>query len=207
MAGCKLTYFDLPGRAAVPRYALFKAFGKDGWTDERINGETFAKMKAEGSLPLNGLPVLTLKDGTVMSQSGPIARWAGKQAGLYPDDLTEALKVEEAMDTFAEIVAKCPHDPDPEQKKKKREEFAQAWMKSACTMLEKRYAASDASPFLLKEMTLVDLALYTFVQGLLEGFFDYIPGTYIDDFPTLKAGHQAVKDSDFMKKYYESYKN
>jgi hypothetical protein len=43
-------------------------------------------------------------------------------AGFYPDDLLEALVVDESMDTCSEIMSTAPQDPDPEAKKKKRQE-------------------------------------------------------------------------------------
>jgi len=206
MAGCKLTYFDLGGRAFAARVALFKAFGKDGWTDERINGEAFGKGKKEGAYPLGSVPVLTLKDGTVVAQSTAIAKWAAQQGGLYPQDATEGLFADEVIATLEEISSKCPQDPDADKKKQKREEFAAEWMKVACTMLEKRYTAVD-SKFLFAEMSLPDLMMYGFIKGLLDGFFDYIPGSYIDDFPKLKAAYEAVKESDLMKSYLENYQS
>ena len=41
----KFTYFDVAGRALPCRVALFNAFGKDGWTDERLSFAEFGEKK------------------------------------------------------------------------------------------------------------------------------------------------------------------
>mmetsp|Transcript_44839 Transcript_44839/g.100740 ORF Transcript_44839/g.100740 Transcript_44839/m.100740 type:complete len:206 (-) Transcript_44839:81-698(-) len=205
MAGCKFTYFDGAGRATPARVALFKAFGGD-WEDERIDWATFQKMKADGDFPLGSVPVLTLKDGRKVVQSEAIARWAGRQGGLYPEDPTEALLVDEAVTTFFEVLGKCPQDPDPEAKKAKREEYAAGWMKVALTTMEKKY--SDGGPFLIgSTLTLADLSLYCVVSMIVDGSFDHVPASYMEGFPALSKAAAQVKESPTMVAYYEKYKN
>ena len=41
----KFTYFDGAGRALPCRLALFNAFGKDGWTDDRLSFADFGPKK------------------------------------------------------------------------------------------------------------------------------------------------------------------
>ena len=86
-----LTYFDAAGRVFGLRACLFKAYGKEGWVDNRVAFKDWRQLKQ--TTPLGTLPTLTLADGSVMVQTESLARWAAKQAGLYPDDPLEALKV------------------------------------------------------------------------------------------------------------------
>merc|ERR1719271_1583485 len=134
----KFTYFDGAGRALPCRVALFNAFGKDGWTDDRLSFADFGPKKAAGAFPLGSLPVLTLPDGREICQSMAIAVWAAKhgEKPLYPSDPTEALLVDEVFQSAFELLGKAPQDPDQEVKKKKREEFAAGGMKTFMQMLD-----------------------------------------------------------------------
>ena len=98
-----LTYFDALGRGSVGRIALFKALGKNGWIDDRISGDEFAKLKRENKLPLGSLPVITLPNGLRVSQSTAISRWAGKKSTLYPSNPNQALLVDFILETVNEI--------------------------------------------------------------------------------------------------------
>jgi prostaglandin-H2 D-isomerase / glutathione transferase len=172
------TYFDFGGRAFAVRVALFKALGKDGWEDERIDGPTFARRKAAGELPLGALPMITLPDGLKVSQSTALARWAGRQSTLYPTDPTAALIVDFVMETANEILGKSPTSKDPDEKKKAREEYSQSgFMFRAMSALEARY--DDASGFCTGSLTIADLVLYGFVDMVLTGNFDYVPSSYM----------------------------
>ena len=172
------TYFDFGGRAFAVRVALFKALGKDGWEDERIDGPTFAQRKAAGELPLGALPMITLPDGLKVSQSTALARWAGRQSTLYPTDPTAALIVDFVMETANEILGKSPQSKDPDEKKKAREEYSQSgFMFRAMSALEARY--DDASGFCTGSLTIADLVLYGVVDMALTGNFDYVPPSYM----------------------------
>ena len=74
------------------RVAMFKAFGKDGWIDERLQFPEFKERKP--TLPLGYLPVLSI-DEEIFTQTEPMVRWAARISGLYPIDLKEAMRVDE----------------------------------------------------------------------------------------------------------------
>ena len=116
----RLLYFQGTGKCYGVRMAMFAAFGKHGWIDERIaqTGEPGSHpdgvSRGPGAwrdLSVNriALPELTLPDGSTVCQSMAIARWAARwatehgRAALYPSDATEALRVDEIM-TFQEEV-------------------------------------------------------------------------------------------------------
>ena len=56
---------------------MFKAFGKAGWVDERIEFAEWPELKP--TTPLGSLPFLTLPDGRVVSQTDAMMRWAGRR--------------------------------------------------------------------------------------------------------------------------------
>ena len=124
MAGCTVTYFDIAGRGFPVRFVLFHAFGKDGFVDERLKFEDWAARKP--TTPLGYLPILTLADGTIVTQTDAIVRWAGSKGEkpLYPRDPDVALFVDQVGYLCQEVLFKCPQDKDAAEKKKKREEYS-----------------------------------------------------------------------------------
>lgn len=202
----KLTYFPFPGRVFGVRVAMFKAFGKDGWIDDRVPFAEFGEKKAAGEYPLGAVPVLTLPDGRTICQSAAIGAWAARQGGLMPTDITECLVVEELMATLQEVLAKTPSDPDNEVKKAKREEYAAGWMKGAMVLLEKRYSVT-ASAFLMDEICLADFMLWGVVNMIQTGDFDYVDPAYVADYPKLVAAAEAVKSHPITVSYFENYEN
>ena len=113
-AGCdskkpKLIYFNIEGRAFPIRAAL--RHGNVEFEDYRLKdyGELVAMRGPDGAnekIPLGVVPVLELPDGHVIAQSLALLRWAGKQSGLYPEDILIAAIVDEACDSVAEVRSK-----------------------------------------------------------------------------------------------------
>lgn len=107
----ELTYFNVPGRVAGLRMAMFAAFQKDGWVDKRIEFTQWPELKK--TLPPQYVPVLSLPCGTQVHQADAVLRWVGKRCGLYPtqDDeasLREALLIDEMVSTIYESLSKAP---------------------------------------------------------------------------------------------------
>lgn len=103
----KIVYLDLPfWRAEVARLALFIADIK--FDDFRINSEEFSYLIENGKLkdgtliPFHQLPVLVI-NGQSIAQTGGIARICGKLSGMYPEDMIEAGKVDQIIDTVTDI--------------------------------------------------------------------------------------------------------
>lgn len=107
----KLTYFDARGRAEYIRQT-FAAGGID-FEDERIDGPKFKEMKTEGKMIFGSLPVLEV-DGVQYGESGAILRYAGKLAGLYPDGLLDAMKVDQVVDVLETVMVNAYKDKSPE---------------------------------------------------------------------------------------------
>jgi len=109
-----LTYFAAPGRAEILR-VLYCMEGKD-IEDKMITGEEWGPLKASGTIPLGGqLPILTLSDGTILTQSIAITRYAAKMTGMYPLDPLTAQKadaVQDCLKDIGEASYKAKEDPD-----------------------------------------------------------------------------------------------
>lgn len=95
-----LVYFQLKGRAELSR--LIFTCGEVSFEDQRLSFEDYAQMRSRGDLPFGQLPILKLGD-TVISQSCAIARYAAKQAGLYPIDHLQAGLSDMIVDAWRDI--------------------------------------------------------------------------------------------------------
>lgn len=192
----KLTYFDGAGRAFALRVALFKAFGKDGWVDERISFSEWPALKP--TTPLGALPVLTLPGGEVVTQTDAMMRWASRLSGLYPDDPREALVCDAITCTCFEMLNKSP----PSSEKEKREEYAAGFLTGACTMLEGKLG----NGFILGDsLSLADLMVYTVTLMLLSGDWTHIPASFLDAFPKLRDHNALVQGHELVVAYAANY--
>ena len=97
-----LLYFDIDGGRAEPiRLALH--FGQIEFDDVRFPMKSFPEVKA--TTPFGQVPTLTV-NGQVITQTNAILRFVGQQVGLYPDDLMEALLVDEVLDVVEDMIDK-----------------------------------------------------------------------------------------------------
>ena len=83
MAEPRLTYLDIESLAEPTRLSF--AIGGIAFEDVRWSPQTVAEERE--ALPFGQVPPLT-SGGKVYAQSGALLRWAGRQARLYPTDLS-----------------------------------------------------------------------------------------------------------------------
>ncbi|MEQ9620459.1 glutathione S-transferase family protein [Coleofasciculus chthonoplastes] len=95
-----LVYFQGKGRAELSR--LIFTCGEVPFDDQRLSFEEYGQMRSSGELPFGQLPILKLGD-TVISQSCAIARYAAKQAGLYPIDHLQAALSDMIVDAWRDL--------------------------------------------------------------------------------------------------------
>jgi len=208
----KLTYFGLAGRLWGLRVAMYAAFGKEGWQDERIAFADWANT-FKPIMPLGSLPVLTLVDGTMIAQTDAITRWAGKQGGLYPEDVNDALIVDEVIATSFEALGKTPTGAkDDEEKKIQREEYAAGFLSKALALMDKRVETANAAgrgPWVSGgKLSIGDLTLVMLTEMILGGQFDYVPASLIlEGFPLLAAHRDSVKGHTLVQEYVKNYPN
>ena len=198
----KLTYFNLAGRVFALRVALFKAFGKDGWTDDRIEFTQWPELKP--TMPLGSLPVLTLTDGRRVTQTDAMLRWAGRAAGLYPSSADEALLVDEITFSVIDVLSKTPSAAGEEGKVKRTEYAESGLLFMVCTMLESKVGDDWLSP---SGMSVADLSVTTLVDMIVTDDFTHVPPSYMDGFPKLKALGERVHKSELVTSYLGAYAN
>ena len=95
----KLTYFDIEGAAEPTRLAL--ALAGQEYEDDRVNFSDWPEMKPK--TPYGQLPLMTIDDGPVKTQSMAMLRWVGAtlSKSLYP--LDKIYDVEEAIGVIEDM--------------------------------------------------------------------------------------------------------
>lgn len=78
----------LPFRAMAETTRFILRYGSIQFKDEMVWGSTFANRRDRGHYPFDKVPCLHIASTTV-AQSGSIARYAAKLAGVYPSDHEE----------------------------------------------------------------------------------------------------------------------
>jgi glutathione S-transferase len=195
-----LTYFNAPGRAFAIRVCL--GIANVDYTNAHITFPELVASKADtASFPLGQVPTIKVGDRT-FAQSGAIARWAAKKAGMYPrDDDLAALAIDEALDTAQEFSGSVPQLPDAELKKAARA----IWLEKKFPVFMGyfgRKVASGPGPFLFgAELSLPDLVLFSSLNGLATGDWDYIPSTCTDAYPWAATLREAVRAHPAVVKF------
>ena len=96
----KLNYFAMHGRGEAIRVALHKA----GVEYENQLITNWPEVKP--TMPNGQVPVLDIIGGPRLVEGSAILRFIGQSHGLYPDDPLDALKVDEAVDSYYETLGK-----------------------------------------------------------------------------------------------------
>ncbi|MCS5634002.1 MAG: glutathione S-transferase family protein, partial [Candidatus Marinimicrobia bacterium] len=178
----KIVYLDLPfWRAEVARLALFIADVK--FDDLRINSAEFSYLQENGKLmdgtliPFNQLPVLVI-NGQSIAQTGGIARICGKLSGMYPEDMIEAGKVDQIIDTVTdinELLNPSMRENDPIKKRVMRAELANKDLPNYFGYLEDILNANNSNWFVGGKMSVADIAVWGLLGWIASGVLDDIP--------------------------------
>lgn len=201
-------YFDFPfWRAEVSRLALH--LGGVEFEDKRIDFKTF---KESGKAPFGQAPILEV-DGKVISQTGAIARYCGKQGGFYPrDDDFAAAKIDELIDTATDITSCIGPTMRMEEAEKleARKKLVADKLPMYFSALEGIMKANGSTGFFVgNKMTIADLAMWRLFGWIKGGVLDGIPTDVMDSYPLLiklfddMDSHPKIKawmDSHYPKK-------
>ena len=210
-----LYYFKIPfWRAEVTRLALF--IGDVPFNDYRVEGKEIDDLKATGLLPnkkiapFKQLPVLDV-DGKIVAQTGAIARFCGKLAGLYPKDNDfEAAQIDQIIDTAQDInylVTLSSRDKEKERLELARKILATKhlpkWFQFLDNLLEKN---NESNFFVGKKISIADLAIWRLLGWLTSGLLDGVPTDILEPYERLKKLREEVynhpKVHEWMIKTY-----
>jgi glutathione S-transferase len=202
MTDYKLTYFDMEaGRAEPVRIALHAA--GVNFEDIRISFPEF--METRDSLRFKCVPVLEV-NGVAVTQSNAMCRYAGKMAGLYPEDPLQALYCDEAMGAIEDALhqAVLTFGLEGDELKTAREKLVAGWLtvflRGLNEMLER-----GGDYFADNRLTVADLKVSGFSKWLMSGDLDHVPTDLVERLaPLLVAHEQRVAGDPVVVSYYES---
>ena len=152
----------------------------------------FAASKSDTArFPLGQMPVLTLPDGKLVTQSVAIARYVAKRANLYPEDPLEALFVDEIIDVTSDVISSAPQNPDNDIKKQLREEWAANKLAKFLAFFSTK--VQGGGYLVGGRLTVADIFLYNVIRALRSGSYDYVPTDVDAAFPALGAYYDFIK--------------
>ena len=188
----KLIYFDMPfWRAEVARLPLFMS--NIDFEDFRITSDDNKFLKENGKLkdgtiiPFRQLPVLVL-EGQSIAQTGAIARICGKISGMYPEDMIEAGKVDQVIDTVTdinELLNPSMRENNPAIKKQMRVDLSKGALPQYFGYLEEILKSNNSGWFVGNEMTIADIAVWSLLGWIAQGVLDDIPQDLSKSFERL----------------------
>merc|ERR1712137_637639 len=182
----QLIYFGLPESIRQTLKA-----GNVEFEDVRLTQEEFQQRKATGEFAFGQLPVLVLDNGTKVTQSNAILRWAGKQSGLYPQDDTLALQVDEVLDgieDFVNMIRPGLRTADEAEKKAKIEEAVAGPCVPYLQGLEALAVRNGSNGYFVgNSTTIADMKLTELIGFMTSGFFPGLNAAVIEPYPNLLA--------------------
>ena len=195
----KIVYLDLPfWRAEVARLALFIADVK--FEDLRISSAEFNYLQENGKLmdgtliPFNQLPVLVINSQSI-AQTGGIARICGKLSGMYPEDIIEAGKVDQIIDTVTdinELLNPSMRENNPIKKRVMRAELTNKNLPNYFGLLENILSANNSNWFVGEKMSVADIAVWGMLGWITSGVLDDIPTSIVNPFKRLTKLYNEV---------------
>jgi len=199
----EFTYFAINrgGRGLGIKCCLFKA--GLAFDDVQLTFEEFGKAKKEGKYAC-GLPQLKLPNGKVFTQSFAILRYAGKLAGLYPEDPEQALACDVVMDVVFDLMAKVPGGDTPDVKKKAREEYAATKMKNYTDELSRLIDTNPGTFAVGNSITIADLALFFYTDCIMTGNFDHVDKGYLSAWPSVVAVDALIRKDPVVTNFLGS---
>jgi len=207
LAGCTVSYFDAPGRGEAVRLALVVA--DVSFTDERVSFLEWRGKKP--TLPFGSMPVLTLANGTVITQQRAILRFIGKQAGTYPTDPMAAFRADERMDAVEDLIQKTNFAGaglEKDAKEAARKEAVETGAAAALLVVVDKhleifgYLSHPGSTFDGASVTVADLHCFATTNMIISGLYDGVPGTCLDSFKNIQALRAAVAKETRVAKFY-----
>jgi len=201
MTQFKLTYFDFDGGRGEPiRLALH--IGGIAFEDVRLTFSEF--QEARQTFRFRALPVLEI-DGRPVTQSTSLARYVGKNVGLYPTDDLQALYCDEAMDACEDLSHAIGNTfgLKDDELKQAREELVQGPLATYIKGLDGLLARGGGQFFADGCMTVADLKVFVQTRALAKGVLDHVPTDIVEGLaPSLAAHRDRITNDSRITAYY-----
>lgn len=198
----KLTYFDFNGGRAEPaRLALH--IGGIPFEDNRFAPAAFPEVRK--TTPLNQVPTLQVGN-SVVTQGDAITRYAGKLAGLYPEDRLQALFCDEVMSALEDVNVKigATFGLTGEDLKKARDTLSTETLPRYLRWLQARLDSSGGAYLADNRLTIADLNALVVLRWLRSGKLDHIPNDLVATVaPKLAEYMDRIGNTPAIAEYYE----
>ena len=201
MSKMKLTYFDFNGGRAEPA-RLAMHIGGIPFEDNRFAAKDFSEIRK--TTPLNQVPTLQVNDVQV-TQSDAITRYVGKQAGLYPADVFQALLCDEVMGVLEEVNVKigATFGMTGEDLKNARDALVAGPLTRYLRWLQTQLADHGGEYFADNRLTIADLKALVILRWLSSGVLDHIPGNLVEtEAPKLRIYMDRIAALPAIAQYY-----
>lgn len=199
----KLTYFDFSGGRAEPaRLALH--IGGIPFEDHRFAPADFPEVRK--ATPLGQVPTLQVNDVQV-TQSDAITRYAGKLAGLYPEDPFQALLCDEVLGALEDINISigATFRMTGDELKNARQALAAGTLPKYLRWLEQQLASHGGEFLADHRLTIADLKAFVILRWLGSGKLDHIPVDLIETAaPKLQDYVSRIAKLPAIAEYYAS---
>jgi len=176
----KLSYFPGRGRAEVTRLLFAAADIK--YEDHRIPSDQWPTVKP--TTPWGQMPFLEIDGKSVIAQSGAVARYVARVAGLAGSNPLESAQIESIHDATGDLgmqLAKARFGSE-EDKKKAAEDNVKTHIPQWSALFEKHLKANNGGTgyFVGDKLSLADVAVYNTFWNVLQHNKDALK-----DYPTL----------------------
>jgi len=147
-------------------------------------------------------------NGTLVTQSDSILRYAGKLAGLYPTDAYQALLCDEVAYVVEEAGVKLgpTFSMKGDEQKAARVALVNSSMPLYLGWLQRRLLAHGGEYFADGRLTVADLKVFVDVRGLNSGRLDHVPTDLVEKVaPALNAHMQRIAQNPAVLAYYAKF--
>jgi glutathione S-transferase len=204
MAQLSLTYFDMHGGRGEPA-RLAMHIGGIAFEDKRFPFSEFAEVRK--STPFGQVPTFHI-DGVLVTQSDAITRYVGKLTGLYPTDAYQALLCDEVLsaleDANSKLVATFGLTGDA--LKDARTALVAGPLTTYLAWLEQQLKAHGGAFFADNRLTIADLKVFGYAQGLNSGRLDHVPTDLVARVaPGVQAHMQRMAALPAIVGYYAKF--
>ncbi|GFH26384.1 uncharacterized protein HaLaN_24527, partial [Haematococcus lacustris] len=147
-------------------------------------------------------------DGQQLAQTAAIERYVAKLTGMYPDDPWQAAKGEElicfCVECF-ELFNSAQAIKDPEQQAAARGAIVDGPLQAKLAKLNEVLGALGPDTYVAgsKDVTCMDISLFSMLSFLSSGFFLGIPRDLLGPFPGLVAYHDRIARLPGIQAVYE----
>jgi len=205
MTQYRLTYFDMDGGRAEPVRIAFHAAGIK-FEDHRISFQEFGETRKQ--LRFTCVPILEI-DGTPVTQSNAMARYAGKLSGLYPEDPIQALYCDEAMGAVEDVTGHIGRTMrmQGEELKAARTALVDGWLTVYLKGLGELLKRGGGKYFADGKLTIADLKVAGLTGWLSHGALDHIPQDLVQRLAPGLVEHAArIMQEPQVAAYYATRK-